>query len=29
MAEQYGPITAKDGVGSSRHADKTETGDTP
>lgn len=25
----YGPITAKNGVGSSRHADKTETGDTP
>lgn len=25
----YGPITLKGGVGSSRHADKTETGDTP
>lgn len=29
LIEQYGPITVKDGVGSSRHADKTETGDTP
>lgn len=29
LVELYGPITAKDGVGSSRHADKTETGDTP
>lgn len=29
LIEQYGPITAKDGVGSVRHADKTETGDTP
>lgn len=29
LIEQYGPITAKDGVGSSRHADKTEIGDTP
>lgn len=29
LVDTYGPITAKDGVGSSRHADKTETGDTP
>ncbi len=29
LVDTYGPITAKDDVDSSRHADKTETGDTP